>query len=224
MTNLAVRSNAAPMPPAVPANRSARLSPPVPNWLAGWKATDTLPAAARADAQAAIPRLEAALVPADPKAMVVALTSLLDWITDFGIVPLPVDPGARSAFLDRLAGRYREHLVTLPADLLVLCMEETMASHRFRNLPLPADMIARVSAEWGRRRNALGRLRLALKLNCFDAPPIAPEDRVRPEQVRALRLELAAATAARAMAGADTPEDGEPRTPPNARQDCGGDR
>ncbi len=216
--------SAARMAPAVPARVSAPLSPRSPNWLAGWKPTDRLPHAARAEAEGCIPGLEAALQPADPKALALALTKLLDWIGDFGIVPLPVDAAARDAYLTRLAGRYREHLARLPADLLMRCVDETMAAHRFRNLPLPADMIARVSAEWGRRRNALGACRLALKLNCFEAPPIAPEDRVRPEQVRQLRQELAAATAARSMADADTPEHGEPPPPPNARQDRGGDR
>lgn len=156
--------------------------------------------------------------------MGVALARLLDWIADFGIAPIPTDAGARKAYLLRLAGRYQEHLAKLPADLLVRCVEETMASHRFRNLPLPADMIARVSGDLARRRAALSACRLALKFNRFDAPPIALEDRVRPEQVRQLAQDLAAATEARRLAGSETPEDGEPPPPPNARQDRGEDR
>lgn len=221
MNSMVTRRSAAPTAEAELARRSAPLSPPSPNWLGGWKATDTLPAAARAEAEACIPGLEASLAPVSPKAMAMVLTNLLDWVADFGIVALPVDEGARRAFFTRLAARYREHLGHLPEDLLAQCVDETMASHRFRNLPLPADMIARVSAELGRRRNALGACRLALKLNRFEAPPIAPEDRVKPEQARALRMELAAAAAAREMPDADTLEDGEPPTPPNPRMDRG---
>lgn len=221
MNEMTVRRSAGPTVPAAPAKASALRSPPSPNWLEGWKATDTLPARARAEALACIPPLEASLRPAEPKALALALTSLLDWIADFGIVALPTDAGAREAFLTRLAARYREHLQHLPADLLARCVDETMSSHRFRNLPLPADMLARVSAELGRRRITLGGCRLALKLNRFEPEPIAPEDRVRPEQARALRLELAALADARAMADADTPEDGEPSPPPNARMDRG---
>lgn len=194
---------------------------PSPSWLPGWKATDTLPASARAEAEACIPRLEAALAPAPPKVLAVAIGRLVDWIEDFGITPMPANDEARREKVGRLSARYREHLAGLPEDLLVQCVEETMASHRFRNLPLPADMIARVSGELARRRAALGACRLALKLGRFEAPPIAPKDRVRPEQVRRLRHELAAAAAARAMPGADTPEVGEPPPPTNPRLDSG---
>lgn len=194
---------------------------PSPSWLAGWKATDRLPAAARAEAEACIPALEAGLVPASPKVLAVAIARLLDWVEDFGITPMPTDDAARREKVGRLAARYREHLAALPEDLLLRCVDETMVAHRFRNLPLPADMIARVSGELARRRTALGACRLALKLGCFDAEPIAASDRVRPEQMRQLRRELAAGAVLRAMPGSDTPEYGEPPPLPKPREDRG---
>lgn len=198
-------------------------STPSPNWLAGWKPTDTLPASARADAEACIPALEADLAPAPPKALAATIARLVDWIEDFGITPMPDEPEARREKVARLSGRYREHLQHLPADLLVRCVNETMAAHRYRNLPLPAEMLARVTGELGRRRTVLGACRLALKLGRFDLAPVPEEDRVRPEQLRALRRDLAAAAAARTMPDADTQEDGEPAPPPNPRADRGAD-
>jgi hypothetical protein len=218
MKSLVARPNDASTAPAALTKSAKPLSPASPAWLAGWKAADTLPASARAEAQACIPALEAALVPADEAVMGVAIHRLLDWIVDFGIVPLPVDQKARQSYLARLAARYDEHLRILPPDLLLACVEETMAAHRFRNLPLPADMIARVSAEFGRRKTALGGCRLALKLNRFDRPPLTAAERVRPEQLRRLREDLAADAIAR-LPGSEEPEYGEPPPPANPRQD-----
>lgn len=188
-----------------------------PSWLTAWKAGDTLPHSARAEAEAAIPRLTEALQPAPAKAQAVAIGRLLDWAMDFGLVAVPTDDSGRREWSGRMSKRYREALEDLPADLITRAVEETMLTHRFRNMPLPADMRAVVAGELMARKGALGSLQVALRLNRFASPPVAPEDRPTAAQFAAFRRDLHI----RRLPGSETVEAGEPPPPADARVDRG---
>lgn len=193
-------------------------------WLVSWKPSDTLPATARGEVEAALPSLQAALAPSTAKQFAVAMDGFVDWLEAFGVSALPPPGPEREARLGKIVGLLREDLADLPPDLLVEALRRTRRNHRFRTIPLPADIRDQVKDEWNRRKARLSAAQACARFGRFEATPLAPEDRPRPEQVRQLYQDLAAVSAARAMADTDTPEDGEPRTPPNARQDRGGDR
>ncbi len=199
----------------------AAAEPSTPRWLTSWKPSDTLPATARAEIEASLPALRRALAPATAKEFMVAMDGYVDWLEAFGVAALPPPGPEREKRLETVIGLMREDLADLPADLLAEALRRIRRNHRFRNLPLPADIRDQVKAEWARRKAMLSSAEACARFGRFEAPRIAPEDRVRPEQARQLRQELAAAAAAREMADADTPEDGEPPPPPNARQDRG---
>lgn len=152
--------------------------------------------------------------------MAVALGELVDWIEGFGVIALPDDPTERREKVGRIAGRYAENLSDLPSDLLVQAIRSTINAHRFRNLPLPADIRATVAEELGRRRAQRARLESVLRLGQFERPPVPRGERVTPEQLAELRVKLAAAGIP-PLPGSSQPEVGEPPTPlgADARRD-----
>lgn len=199
-------------------------APSLVPWLASWKPSDTLPAKAKGEVEAALPALQHALVPSTAKQFAVAMDGFVDWLEAFGVSALPPPGPEREARLGKIVGLLREDLADLPPDLLVEALRRTRRNHRFRTIPLPADIRDQVKDEWSRRKARLSAAQACARFGQFESTPLAAEDRVRPDQLRKLREELAAGAAAREMEGADTPEDGEPPPPPNARQDQGAHR
>ena len=147
--------------------------------LASWRALDTLPNEARVRVAAAIPALEAALEPATVQAAAVALEPLISLIDRYGLVALPADQDGREEALGRIARGYRDDLADLPSDLLVLAVQRIVRTHRYRNLPLPAEFRRAVAEELERRMSGLLLLKAVHRLGRFVGPPLAPEERVR---------------------------------------------
>ncbi len=163
--------------------------------LASWRALNTLPAETRGQVAAAIPALEAALAPATVQAAAVGLEPLIRLIDRYGLVPLPTDPDDREAELGRIARMYREDLADLPSDLLVLAVQRVVTTHRYRNLPLPAEFRKAVAEELARRRLALSQLQAVRKFGRFAEPALPPEERLTPAQASETRRSVAGATA-----------------------------
>ena len=90
---------------------------------------------------------------------------------------------------------YREDLADLPSDLLVLAVQRVVMTHRYRNLPLPAEFRKAVAEELARRRLALSQLQAVRKFGRFAEPALPPEERQTSAQAAETRRSVAGATA-----------------------------
>ena len=131
------------------------------------------------------------------------------WAETFGLVALPANGAKRQAAYAAIASGYHEAISDLPGDLALKAVAHIKRTHRFRNLPLPADIRAAVANDLALRMLTLKRLESALRFGRFDLPPLRPEDRIRPGQMAALGRGMLTSAIAR-MPGAETAEDGEP--------------
>jgi hypothetical protein len=159
----------------------------------GWKPSEPLPAKYRGRIEQALPIAERALQPASPEAFAVAMAELFDWIEDFGVIPLPADPEARGAKLERLTERYQATIGDLPDDLLITAIKRTTMAAVFRVLPLPGEIRKHVEAEIAQRRLALVQLRAAARFGRFEAPPLSESERIKPVQLVAARRAISEA-------------------------------
>lgn len=103
----------------------------------------------------AIALVDQALLPSNPKAVMVAIDKLLAFGRAFNL-PTP----EKSVVIES----YRDQLSNLPADLLERAVTETIGNWRWGNrMPMPSDIRATVEGELLRRRVLRGRAQMALR-------------------------------------------------------------
>lgn len=122
-----------------------------PAWLADWTPADAVPVGMDT-IEVEMARIQAAMAPAMAKETAVALKAIKDFLTDFGLMPTN-----QAAVIDA----YRAALGEVPADLLPAVVRGATVGLRYSRLPLPADLVAPVKDEIGRRQLAAMRLRTA---------------------------------------------------------------
>jgi hypothetical protein len=89
------------------------------------------------------------------------MDDLVGWIERSGLTQIPADHDARRGWITGVVRDYRDGLADLPADLLAAAVKRIKAAHRWRTMPMPADLRATVEGELSRRHGALRRLKLA---------------------------------------------------------------
>lgn len=130
--------------------RSAESSMP---WLQSWKPWEDVPADRVPALTEGLTIVEQALEPASVRAFGVCMAPMIEWVQRFGVIPLAENKDQRRKQVADIVSGYREPLADLPPDLLDDAIRETIASHRFRALPLPGDLRARVQDELTRRHD-----------------------------------------------------------------------
>jgi hypothetical protein len=129
--------------------------------LATWGPVEPVPEGIVSALPSAIDAAERSLQQANPKDFAVCMDDLVGWIERSGLTPIPADHSARRAWMASVVRDYRDGLADLPADLLALAVKRTKGVHRWRTMPMPADLRATVEGELSRRHGALRRLKLA---------------------------------------------------------------
>lgn len=86
---------------------------------------------------------------------------LIGWIERYGVIPLPERPDERRAALRDIVAGYRDDLSDLPDDLLLAAVERTVRAHKYRTLPMPADIRQHADSAMRERTTLLNRLRTA---------------------------------------------------------------
>jgi hypothetical protein len=129
--------------------------------VTNWDALESVPTDVAAILPRALPAAERDLAPADAQAFAVAMDRLLTWVEQFGIIALERDGLRRREQIRNIVAGYRPALADVPADLLAVAVDRTIAQHRYRNLPLPGDIRATVEPELRDRKYLLDRLRTA---------------------------------------------------------------
>jgi hypothetical protein len=129
--------------------------------LATWGPAEPVPEGVVSALPSAIDAAERALQRANPKDFAVCMDDLVGWIERSGLTSIPADHSARRAWMASVVRDYRDGLADLPADLLELAVKRTKGVHRWRTMPMPADLRATVEGELSRRHGALRRLKLA---------------------------------------------------------------
>ena len=196
---------AAPSTPTPPNRMLAELVSSLP-WLTNWSPTEPVPSEGAARLPAAIATAREALKPCDARAFAVAMDRLIAWGERFGLVVMDGAPEAREAGVRGIVGDYRAALADLPADLLAGAVQTVIATYsvepnRFRRLPLPGDLRAKVADMLAERRMLVRRLEtaafVARRLKRVERPepprrPPTPEQAVRVRaQVQAVSEALA---------------------------------
>ena len=162
----------------------------------GWTPAHRLPMAYRREIDRQLLLLRPLCAPADETGIAVYAGKLAEWIGAYGLMPLPADPDEREAALQPvLVGFIDDRDPLMPGDLLAESVVRMRRRHRFRNLPMPAELAATVSADWARRRTILARLELAARIAPFEAPDIPAADRVGGDAMRSLTGSIASAFA-----------------------------
>ena len=158
------------------------------HWLTAWNPAEPLPEGAAEQLPALVAGAEAAIIPADVRAFAVAMDELAQWVERFGVIPLSENEAKRTAQIADVVRGYDAALSDLPADLLLAAVRKTIATHRFRNLPLPADIRAHAEDELAERKARLLRLKTAAIIAEREAKArdeySAPRERT-PEQIAA---------------------------------------
>ena len=170
-------------PPTTLATGGAPFSPPA--WLSGWRTEQPVPAPL-AQVQAAIADAEAALIPADPRAVAVELDRVL------AVHGTP-------KHWDEIADDYLDAFEGVPLDLLQVACKNARLNLKF--FPKPGELRAPILAELAERRQALRRLQSAA-IQAARAPAAAEPERIdrTPEEIA--EAERMAAEAKRALAQA----------------------
>jgi hypothetical protein len=142
---------------STPSNASANdveqsLTRFVESWKWEEKPNNPLPPMTQALLPEAIIQAQAINQPSTAKQFAVSMERLLKFCQTFG---LPASDLKASVEF------YRASLSDLPPDLLDLAIDRTIRAHKYRTLPLPADIRAQVNAEMIKRRAPLDRLRMA---------------------------------------------------------------
>jgi len=99
---------------------------------------------------------KADLAPVSAEGFAVNIQPLLDFAVVFGKAKF-VDQSHREAVISE----YREAMSDLPADLIRQAVLAQKRAWIYPGMPTPAELIAHVSAEYWRRRHALGKITLA---------------------------------------------------------------
>lgn len=100
--------------------------------------------------------------PAQPKTWAVVMEDFIGWIERFGIIPLaPIGSMERDKSLSAIVADYRKALHDIPDDLLKEAFERTIQNHRFRNLPLYAEVRQYVDDELRDRKRRFDKLNSA---------------------------------------------------------------
>lgn len=124
-----------------------------PGWLAAWQPDQTPPVPAD-EIAADVARLDAALVPADPRTLAVHAERALS------LFPKP-DNWATSS------GVYFDALADIPEDLIRVAFERVARNCTW--WPRPAEVRAQIAAELSERRVAVRRLKVAAAMLRRDA-------------------------------------------------------
>ena len=130
-------------------------------WIQNWAVCEPLPEGEAEKLPAYIAAYEAGLAPADVKAFAVGIKPLVDWVQQFGVIPLSADTDARRRQIADIVASYRVDLGDIPADLIETAFRRAKGSHVFRNLPLPGEVRAQIADELARRQSKLLRLKTA---------------------------------------------------------------
>lgn len=107
---------------------------------------------------------ESAIAPASVQGFAVAMDALVQWLERFAMIAFSDDPQERKRQITDIVRGYRDALSDLPADLLMRAVTQTTQTHRFRNLPLPADIRTHAEAELAERKARFLRLKTAAQV------------------------------------------------------------
>lgn len=158
-------------------------------WLTAWTPSEPVPSEARDQLPLLVASAESALAPADIQGFAVAMDTLVQWLERFGVVAFFEDAAQRKSQIADIVRGYREALADLPSDVLMRAVADTTRSHRYRNLPLPADIRAHAETELRERQNRLLRLKTAAQI----AGRVAGQKSGWPEMRQRSEAEIAAA-------------------------------
>lgn len=92
------------------------------------------------------------------------MDALVQWVERFGVVPLSDASAQRKTQIADIVRGYRAALSDLPSDVLLRAVLDTTRTHRYRNLPLPADIRTHADAELRARQTRLLRLKTAQQI------------------------------------------------------------
>ena len=100
--------------------------------------------------------------PASGKEWALVMDSFIGWIERFGITPLPpVGSDERDETLAAIVRDYSTALQDLPGDLLKEAFARTIANHKWRNLPLFAEVRGYVEYELKERKHRFDKINTA---------------------------------------------------------------
>lgn len=122
-----------------------------PAWMEAWQPRQPVPVS-REDFELQAGKIDAALEPASPKEIAVALKRITSFLSAFGIMPAGAD--------EIVIGAYRDALHEVPADLLGLAVHGATVGLRYSRPPLPADLVAGARAEIAKRSHARAKAQL----------------------------------------------------------------
>jgi hypothetical protein len=165
--------------------------------LLNWTTSEPVPAELAAYLPEALEASRISLIPAGPKGHGAAMKKLLTWLSQFGILALPAGDEEREEMMANIASSYQDALGDLPSDLLISAIDQTIKTHKFRNLPLPGDIREKVEVELSERKALSTKIKSADFFTRLRGQQAAPA--VRPKRTEA---EIAAASAAAAQAKA----------------------
>lgn len=150
--------------------------------LERWQPQNPSPLA-KAELSTLIAELSAKVQPATKEDYALAMAELIQFASAFGI-PCPEPTSAYQI--------YREQLQHLPADLLRKAVSLIKQTWVWRNaMPMPADLLNMVKADYAKRQLLLGRARVAI----LKAPEEAGRKNViSPQKWEELRQKIAKAT------------------------------
>lgn len=170
-----------------------------------WQVSSPLPAEYQGLLPEALRMAESSLVPVSNADFFDAIGTFLDWCDLLGLRSFPEDQQERAKLMSRLALAYYQTLSDLPPDLLVIALAKIQHEHRWRNLPLPADIRAAVAEDLENRQRIRRRLKTAIKLGRFEEPPLPADQRATPEQIAAVRARTVDAPAEQPKAHKEPP-------------------
>jgi hypothetical protein len=150
--------------------------------LLTWTPAEQVPAEAKNHIEGAKSFASNILQPAQREAWAVVLDDFIGWVERFGIVPLPaIGSPERSKVLGGIIKSYQDNLQDLPEDLLHEAFKKTTMYHKFRNLPLPAEIRKYVEDELLDRKRRRDKLNTASFIMTYrPAVESEPIDRSRP--------------------------------------------
>jgi len=131
--------------------------------------------------------------PAEPMTWAVVMDDFIGWIERFGIVPLhAIGSPERDRTVSAIVADYRNALHDIPDDLLKEAFEKTIQNHRFRNLPLYAEVRQYVDDELRDRKRRFDKLNSAkfmLKYRpVIESQPIERKPHTKEEKEMVKRL------------------------------------
>jgi hypothetical protein len=130
--------------------------------LLNWTTSEPVPTELVAYLPEALEASRISLIPAGPKSHGAAMHKLLMWLSQFGILALPAGEEAREEMMATIASSYQDALGDLPSDLLISAIDQTIRTHKFRNLPLPGDIRELVSVELSERKALSTKIKTAV--------------------------------------------------------------